>query len=236
MYLILSTIRAKQQVNAIYNDYDLAYVGKQFSESFKSWNYNFYHGMSPILYGSFTAILPSGSFLYSYRECTITYTSYILRGSIIVIVIQDYRFNQEILERVRTETQTERLNVGIARTKATTTPSKMNVEDYIEIKEYGNLYGEEVILVKKKGINPKRRQLFNYKLYPKNGSPYIMYNQDFYSANPFNSTTATAWGTDGHKYLLSSGGRMVVVEMKKRIAQIVSEELVSYLKHNVLLK
>ena len=236
MFLILSTINAKQQLNSIYNDYDLAYLGKEFSEAFKTWNYDFHHGMTPILYGAFTSILPSGSYQYAYDECTITYTSYVLRGNIYVAVIQDYRFNRELLEDVREETQIERTRIGIGSNTATTTVSRLNVNDYTEQKDYGFLFGNQVILIKRKGVKPNKRQLFNYKLYPKNGgTPYIMYDQDFYSANPFEDNIATAWGTDGHKYELYSRRRMRMVENKKHIEQIISEVINQYLKQNLIL-
>ena len=236
MFLILSTINAKQQLNSIYNDYDLAYLGKEFSEAFKAWNYDFHHGMTPILYGAFTSILPSGSYQYAYDECTITYTSYVLRGNIYVAVIQDYRFNRELLEDVREETQIERTRIGIGSNTATTTVSRLNVNDYTEQKDYGFLFGNQVVLIKRKGVKPNKRQLFNYKLYPKNGgTPYIMYDQDFYSANPFEDNIATAWGTDGHKYELYSRRRMRMIENKKHIEQIISEVINQYLKQNLIL-
>ena len=54
MTLICNTKNSEEQTNRIYNDYDLANVGERFSESFKEWNYHFYHNMYPILSGTFT--------------------------------------------------------------------------------------------------------------------------------------------------------------------------------------
>ena len=45
MTIIYNTRNSEVQINRIYNDYDLAYIGERFSESFKEWNYHFYHNM-----------------------------------------------------------------------------------------------------------------------------------------------------------------------------------------------
>ena len=234
MTIIYNTRNSEEQINRIYNDYDLAYIGKQFSESFKEWNYCFYNNMKPILNGAYTAILPGGYLQYAYTECTITYIAYIIRGKITAIIILNYNFNQKVLEDVRMGTQSERASLGMTRSSATTTPSKINLNNYVEVKDYGTIYGDSVVLVKKKG--KRKQQLFNYICYPKTGgAPYIMYSQDFYSANPFLHNVAYAWGTDGHKYELGAGGRMRVVENVKSINTIITETINDYLINNVLL-
>lgn len=122
---IYNTKHSEQQINAIYNDYDLAYIGKQFSESFRKWIDNFYHGMTPILKGVHTAVLHGGIFRYAYRECTITYKRYNFLGKD-VIVIQDYNLNQTVLGAVRRETRAERLRLGMSGTAPSTTASGKN--------------------------------------------------------------------------------------------------------------
>ena len=236
MVRVLRTAHAKRQIDSIYNDYDLAYIGERFSESFKEWNYHFYHNKHPILSGTFTSISPHGALVYAYRECTITYIPFIIRGNIIAIVIQDYNFNQRVLAGVRAGTQSERISLGMTRFSAATTPSAMRQSDYIEVgdKNYGTLFGDKVVLVKKKGR--RKRALFNYMCYPKSGgAPYIMYSQDFYSAFPFQHNIAHAWGTDGHKYELGAGGRMRMVENVKTINNIITETINDYLRKNLLL-
>lgn len=229
MVRVLRTTQARKQIDSIYNDYDLAYIGKQFSESFRRWNYNFYHGKSPILKGVHTAVSHGGIFRYAYRECTITYKRYRFLGKD-VIVIQDYNFNQTMLDAVRRETRAERLRLGMSGTAPSTTASGKNPNNYAEIEYYGTLNGENVVLVKRKGISRYKRQLFNYKLCPKNGTPYIMYNQDFYSAYPFENNVATAWGTDGHKYELTERGGMRIIESVDSISGIITEAIIAHIK------
>ena len=229
---IYNTKHSEQQINAIYNDYDLAYIGKQFSESFRKWIGNFYHGMTPILKSVHTAALPHGSLRYAYRECSITYVLYTVNNGNI-IVIQDYNFNQTVLDAVRRETRAERLRLGMSGTAPSTTASGKNPNNYAEVEYYGTLNGENVVLVKRKGISRRKRQLFNYKLCPKNGTPYIMYNQDFYSAYPFENNIATAWGTDGCRYELTERGGMRIIESVNSISYFITETIISHIKRKL---
>lgn len=230
MILVYNTSLSEKQLNSIYNDYDLAYIGKRFSESFRKWVYDFYHGMSPILSGAFTTMLPTGSLRYVYRLCTVTYITYTLKQDLTILVIQDLQFDQTVLGAVRRETRAERLRLGMSGTAPSTTASGKNPNNYAEIEYYGTLNGENVVLVKRKGISRHKRQLFNYKLCPKNGTPYIMYNQDFYSANPFANNVATAWGTDGHKYELTERGGMRIIESVNSISGIITEAIIAHIK------
>ena len=57
-----------------------------------------------------------------------------------------------------------------------------------------------------------------------------MYNQDFYSANPFANNVATTWGTDGHKYELSEKGGMRIIESVNSISGIITEATITHIK------
>ena len=153
MTIVCNTRNSEDQINRIYKDYDLAYIGERFYESFKKWNYSLYFNMRPILSGMHTAILPGGYLQYAYPECTITYTKYCITG-VYIIVTHKYNFNQRVLAGVPAGTQSERTSLGMTRSSAAaTTPSAMRQSDYIEVGEenYGTLFGDKVVLLKKKG-------------------------------------------------------------------------------------
>lgn len=236
MVKVLITDHARQQITAIYQDYDLAYVGSRFSDAFRQWNTLFYKNMSPIFRGQYTKTLPNGQLQYAYRECTITYTRHNIDGTDI-FVIQDYIFNQDVLNKVREGTRIERKRHGIGKSRRRQTPSSKNPQDYTSYQGGGTFGGNRVVIVKRKRISAKatNKPLLNYMLYPQGGSPYIMYGQDFLSADPFVGDIAKAWGTDGRRYLLSSEGHMEVIEESQTIlCDILTETIMRYLKNWLL--
>jgi hypothetical protein len=199
--MILCTHSVEESIGLIFTNDDIAYVNKQFSQSFLKWVNNFSHDILNA-YNARTK---------RYRGSVINVSSlfYYAPNDEIVMYITMIAFDPIQLAIVRGCTLAERTKAGMTATSPTLVATKRNMTDYSYYSDGGTYYGHPISIVKNKRSN-KGKPRFNYY---DTITRRIMFDYEFYSVFPFENNKANAWATDGHKYLLLL---MQFIEIKNR--------------------
>ncbi len=217
---ISTTHKTEDYIGKIYTNYNLAYNGKNFSESFKKFNYLFITDIN-------NAIC---TFSRRYRGVTcileINYVEIPIVG--VVAIITQCRFNPIVLTRLMFQTHSERIFKGFPSTPPSLISSTRVVSDYTYYSSGGTYYGHTIDIVKKKRSSKTKPQ-FNY--YDRDAGS-IMFSFDFYSAFPFENNEAEGWATDGHKYNLPS---MMLIENQCSIRENNNTEIQNTVKQTIRL-
>ena len=116
--MIVCTPIVERDLNLIYSDYSIAYVGKRFSNAFKRWNFDF---CSDVTYAIKTL-----SRRYTGKTCNLVmeFVQTDKLGKIAIILRCD--FNMSLLRDVESETNDERIQAGLPSVRPSTfthTPS-----------------------------------------------------------------------------------------------------------------
>ena len=199
--MILCTHSVEESVGLVFTNYDIAYVGKQFSQSFLKWIDIFSHDILNA-YSTRTK-------RYIGSVVSISSLFYHMSNGEIVMYITNISFNPIQLAIVRGNTLAERARAGIVTTPPTLIATRRSVTDYSYYCDGGTYYGHPISIVKNKRSNKNKLRFKYYDTVTRN----IMFDYEFYSAFPFVNNEANAWATDGHKYLLPL---MLFIESKIR--------------------
>ncbi|MBO7419253.1 MAG: hypothetical protein J6U14_10030 [Bacteroidaceae bacterium] len=103
--IILSDPKVEDFLNHIYTDYSIAYVGREFSDAFKKWNYAFCLDV--------TTAIKSYSTSYTGRTCTleIEFKHSSMYGMIAIIF--KCEINMSLIRYVESESNDERIKIGL---------------------------------------------------------------------------------------------------------------------------
>jgi hypothetical protein len=188
--IICVTHRTEDYIGKLYTNYNLAYNGEHFSNSFMEFNSFFIHDLS-------NAIL-SFSTRYKGRTCMLGVNYVNLPPIGIIAIISQCKFDPIALTRLKFQTHIERIKSGNDSVPPSLIASSKRVSDYKYYSSGGTYYDHVVDIVKKKNSSKTKPQ-FNY--YDRN-TKHIMFDFDFYSPFTFENNETEAWATDGHKYKL----------------------------------
>ena len=199
--MILCTNSVEESIGLVFTNYDIAYVGKQFSQSFLKWIDSFSHDILNA-YSTSTR---------RHRGSVVSISSlfYHMANGEIVMYITNISFNPIQLAIVRGNTFAERSNAGMVTTPPTLIATRRSMNDYSYYGDGGTYHGHPVSIVKNKRSSKDKPRFNYYDTVTRN----IMFDYEFYSAFPFENNKANAWATDGHKYLLPL---MLFIESKIR--------------------
>ena len=189
--MIICSHAVEEYIGLIFTNYDIAYIGKRFSQSFLNWIdvfsrdiINAYNTRNKRYIGSVVNI--SSKFYYN------THTRDV------IMAINSIAFNTIQLAIVRGQSLSERAKFGLPTRAPMLVASKRSPSDYVFYNDGGMYNGHPVNIVKNKNSSKTKPRFNYYDTITHN----MMFDYEFYSAFPFENNKAIAWATDGHKYIL----------------------------------
>lgn len=199
--MILCTQAVENSIGNIFTDYDLAYIGNHFSQSFLRWLNAFNNDIK-------TAYETKDD-NFQGVTCNISALLYSFPNEELVMCISEITFDLTLLLQVKNDSYNERIQQDRPNAKIPIEIANNDVNNYtfINSKDGGVYNDHHIIIVKKKRCN-RKRPCFNYY---DTETKQIMFNRDFLSPFPFENNQAFAWATDGHKYQLP---QMQLIENK----------------------
>lgn len=214
--MILCTHAVEKYVGLIFTNYDIAYVGKRFSQSFMKWVNMFVQDILNA-YNTKTS---------RYRGSVVSISSvfYYAPNGEIVMYITTISANPIQLAIVRGHTLSERISAGMTSPPPTLTATRRRVSDYSFYCDGGTYYGHPISIIKNNRSNKSKPRFNYYDTVTRN----IMFDYEFFSAFPFENNKANAWATDGHKYELPS---MLFIESKENNDIIIKNKQYNTMKN-----